>query len=338
MKYLTQVIICFYPILGLLLAARSGSNSSTSTMTTPSTISPTPLLVGSSACPLNDYTALYGLDDTCLSQESCVCANQATLMKCIHELCTATYASGVQAELAERCATFTESDTAASNQPFTQSDDHMARNLKTAVTCVSVALGLAVLAGIVVFARWLRRRRSSSLVPPFQRPQAFAPNSGCQAVMPISLHRELHVVVDDHPTPTDAPERHARAARRPPSTLGALSLRGRNGSASSTFSLSIDGEGDAVYAEDADIKAGYGWVIPPQLLQAGPETRSYALHRSTSSWRAFLVQRFQSARTHRAGLVTRESREGANGEIDSQSNTTSLEPPPAYDELSDRYV
>ncbi|KAH9888589.1 hypothetical protein C8Q73DRAFT_710904 [Cubamyces lactineus] len=330
MKYLTQLIVGYYPIFGLLFAVCSGSTGPTSTRSTSTTVSSTPFIVGSGACPFDDYTALFGLEDTCLLQESCVCANQATLVKCLHELCTDTFAFGVQAELAERCATFMASDTVAPGQSFTGSHDYMARQMKIAIIVVSIALGVAVLAGAVIFARRLQRRRVSSLVPPVQCTQPSVSHN--EIVTTLSSPRQLRSVA----------ESHTRPPHRPTSTLGALSLRGRNGSASSTYSVLTDGDGDVAYTEDADMKCGGDLAaIHPQQVQIAPVSHFTAPHPRAPSRRTLITQRFQGVWAHRGTMHSLDVwaiSASPRSEVDTQSNTTSLGPPPAYDELSQHCI
>ncbi|KAI0653054.1 hypothetical protein C8Q70DRAFT_1039029 [Cubamyces menziesii] len=259
-------------------------------------------------------------------------------MKCIRELCTDTFTFGVQAELAERCATAVAADAATSSQSFARSHDSTARQLKIAVTGVSVALGLAVFAGIAIFSWWLRRRRFTPPVPPIRSTQSFVHDNGDEVVTPFSTPHQFPIVFEDHLSPTTESGRRTHAPRYPPSnsTLNALSLRGRNGSALSSCSNSTN-EGDAAYAEHADLKTDDDWAIPQQQAQAGPVSHSSALRQSASSWRVLVIQRLQGVRAHRRGTLAMPANHGdTHSEVETQSNTTSLGPPPAYDELSER--
>ena len=201
-------------------------------------------------------------------------------------------------------------DAATSSQSFARSHDSTARQLKIAVTGVSVALGLAVFAGIAIFSWWLRRRRFSPPVPPIRSTQSFVHDNGDEVVTPFSTPHQFPIVFEDHLSPTTESGRRTHAPRYPPSnsTLNALSLRGRNGSALSSCSNSTNGEGDAAYAEHADLKTDDDWAIPQQQAQAGPVSHSSALRRSASSWRVNTIRVHCSYGT----MVRDEGREMVN--------------------------
>ncbi|KAH9888587.1 hypothetical protein C8Q73DRAFT_794327 [Cubamyces lactineus] len=79
----------------------------TSTAATAVATSATPVVTGNAACPIPDCVGLVGLNSTCLSQKTCVCASSSKLVQCFPKLgnCTGENAAEIEAELANLCST-----------------------------------------------------------------------------------------------------------------------------------------------------------------------------------------------------------------------------------------
>ncbi|KAI0653052.1 hypothetical protein C8Q70DRAFT_654021 [Cubamyces menziesii] len=95
-----------FHLLVLCPSLAYGSPAPSSTTTAVATAA-TPVVTGSAACPIADCVGLVGLNSTCLSQKTCVCASSSQLIQCFPKLgnCTGENAAEIEAELADLCST-----------------------------------------------------------------------------------------------------------------------------------------------------------------------------------------------------------------------------------------